>query len=177
MTQSFPPPAFDLPEALLSQGYSLRPETDADLPFLMQVYTSTRIDELTTVPWDDDQKRAFLIHQFGAQRTHYYAHFMDGGAFLIIERNGKPVGRLYLQEVVTRIHLIDIVMMPDQRNGGVGSAIIVALQDYARRRGKGVDNFVERYNPALNLYRRLGFEVVREEEVYLEMDWAPEGVS
>jgi ribosomal protein S18 acetylase RimI-like enzyme len=55
--------------------------------------------------------------------------------------------------------------------------LLTAVQDYARARGKGVDIFVERINPAKGLYDRLGFTVIREEDVYLEMDWAPDGVS
>ena len=49
--------------------------------------------------------------------------------------------------------------------------------DRARARGKGVGIFVERINPAKSLYDRLGFKVIREEDIYLEMDWAPDGVS
>ena len=34
---------------------------------------------------------------------------------------------------------------------------------------------VEKYNPALQLYRRLGFTDVADHEVYLEMEWRPQG--
>jgi len=176
MTDTHGPPAFVLPEALSSQGISLRRETDADLPFLMQVFASLRASELAMVPWPEDQKRAFLIHQFGAQRKHYYTYFPDT-AFDVIERYGKPIGRLYLDERETRLHVIDIALMPDSRGEGLGTALLTAIQDYARVRRKGVDIFVERINPAKSLYDRLGFEVIREEDIYLEMDWTPDGVS
>jgi ribosomal protein S18 acetylase RimI-like enzyme len=176
MTDTHGPPAFVLPEALLSRGLTLRRESDADLPFLMQVFAASRADELAIVPWTGDQKRGFLIHQFSAQRSHYYSHFPDT-AFDVIELNGKPIGRLYLDERETRVHVIDIALIPGSRDGGIGTAFLTAIQDYARARGKGVDIFVERMNPAKSLYDRLGFKVVREEDVYLEMDWAPDGVS
>jgi ribosomal protein S18 acetylase RimI-like enzyme len=176
MTDTHGPPAFVLPEALLSRGLTLRRETDADLTFLMQVFAASRADELALVPWTEEQKRGFLNHQFGAQRKHYYAYFPDT-AFDVIELNGKPIGRLYLDERETRVHVIDIALMPGSRDSGIGTALLIAIQDYARARGKGVDIFVERMNPAKSLYDRLGFKVVREEDVYLEMDWAPDGVS
>jgi ribosomal protein S18 acetylase RimI-like enzyme len=176
MTDTHGPPAFVLPEALLSRGLTLRRETDADLPFLMQLFAASRADELAMVPWTDDQKRAFLLQQFGAQRSHYYSYFPDT-AFDIIELDGKPIGRLYLDERRTRVHIVDIALIPGSRDGGVGTAFLAAIQDYARIRGKGVDIFVERMNPAKSLYDRLGFKVVREEDVYLEMDWVPDGVS
>jgi ribosomal protein S18 acetylase RimI-like enzyme len=176
MTDIDGPPAFALPEALLSRGLTLRPESDADLPFLMQVFATTRADELAMVPWSEEQKRAFLIQQFSAQRKHYYAYFPDT-AFDIVELDGKPIGRLYIDERETRVHVIDIVLMPGSRDGGIGTALLTAIQDHARARGKGVDIFVERINPAKSLYDRLGFKVIGEDDVYLEMDWVPEGVS
>jgi ribosomal protein S18 acetylase RimI-like enzyme len=176
MTETVGPPAFSLPEALLSKGFLLRPETDDDLPFLMQLFASTRADELAIVPWSEEQKRAFLIQQFGAQRKHYRS-FLADTSYDVLERDGVPVGRLYLNERRTRAHIVDIVLMPGSRGKGVGTAIITALQDYARARGKGVDIFVERNNPARSLYDRMAFKVIREEDIYLEMDWAPDGVS
>ena len=44
-------PAFALPAALLSQGFALRPETEADTVFLMRLYASTREEELAQAPW------------------------------------------------------------------------------------------------------------------------------
>jgi ribosomal protein S18 acetylase RimI-like enzyme len=170
------PPAFVLPEALQSTGLALRPETDEDLPFLMQVFASTRADELAIVPWTLEQKRAFLVHQFSAQRQHYRTYFPDA-AFDVLERNGSAIGRLYVDERQTRIHVIDIVLIPEVRSGGIGTAILSAIQDYAVTRAKGVDIFVERMNPAKALYDRMGFKVIREEEIYLEMDWTPDGVN
>lgn len=170
------PPAFVLPEALQSTGLALRSETDDDLPFLMRVYASTRADEMALVPWTLDQKQSFLVHQFGAQRYHYRTYFADA-AFDVIERNGRAIGRLYLDERQTRIHIVDIALMPEARGGGIGTALLAAIQDYAVTRRKGVDIFVERMNPARTLYDRMGFKVIREEEIYLEMDWTPDGVS
>lgn len=170
------PPAFILPEVLLSRGIALRPETDADLPFLLQVYAATRTEELALVPWSEEEKRAFLIQQFGAQRHHYYTYFPET-AFGVIEQEGRPIGRLYLHERQTRVSIIDIALLPGNRHGGIGSAIITALQEQAAARGKGLAIFVERNNPARMLYDRLGFTVISEGDVYWEMDWAPEGVS
>ena len=170
------PPAFALPEGLRSMGLALRPETDGDLPFLMQVFASTRADELALAPWTPDQKRAFLVHQFGAQRLHYRTYYPDA-SFGVLERHGSAIGRLYVDERQTRVHILDIALIPEARGGGIGTAILSAIQDHARIQGKGVDIFVERINPAKSLYDRMGFKVVREEEIYLEMDWTPNGVS
>lgn len=174
MTIPYTPPAFALPAALLSQGYTLRPETDDDIPFLTRLYGTTREQELAQVDWSPEQKRMFIEHQFNAQRLHYRTR-IDGVAFYVIEENAAPIGRLYLQERETRAHIVDIALMPDQCGKGLGSIILQGLIDTAASRGKGVGIFVEKYNPALRLYRRLGFTEIQDTDIYFEMEWVPEG--
>lgn len=170
MTISETPPAFELPAALLSQGYRLRPEADEDTPFLMALYASTREAELAPITgWSTEQKQAFLAQQFGAQR-HHYRTVLNGCVFEVIEHDGSPIGRLYLEERVTQVHIVDIALMPEWCGKGVGSLILNALIEVASARGKGVGIFVERYNPALRLYRRLGFTEICDTDVYLEME-------
>jgi ribosomal protein S18 acetylase RimI-like enzyme len=168
---------FDLPAALVAQGYSLRPETDADVPFAMRLYASTREEELAQVEWNAEQKSLFLAQQFTAQRHHYKTQ-MDC-AFALIEHHGAPVGRLYLEQRQTQLYIVDIALTPEARGQGVGGMIIEALIVTAAETRRGVGIFVEKYNPALRLYQRLGFTVIRELEIYLEMEktWQPIAVS
>lgn len=166
------PPAFDLPAALLAQGFALRPETDTDIPFLMQLYASTRAEELAQAPWTDDQKQGFLVQQFQAQRLHYRTT-IEGCAFHIIEQRGEPAGRLYLDVRQTQLHIVDIALAPQWRGKGAGTAILETLKSAGRAQGKGVGIFVEKFNPAMRLYRRLSFTDIADHGVYLEMEWLP----
>jgi ribosomal protein S18 acetylase RimI-like enzyme len=171
-----PSPAFTLPPALLRQGFALRPETDADTPFLLRLYASTRETEMAAVPWSAEQKQAFLTGQFRAQRQHYRAYF-PYCAFDVIEQRGEPAGRLYLQVRQTQLHIIDIALLPDWRRRGIGTAMLQALQKAGRETGKGVGIMVEKFNPAMRLYQRLGFAEVADHGVYLEMEWQPDGAQ
>lgn len=173
MTQDVTPPVFTMPAALLSQGYALRPESDDDLPFLAALFASTREDELAIVPWTAEQKQAFLDGQFRAQRHHYRTYNVDC-AFDVIERGGEPVGRLYLEALRRRLHIVDISLMPIARGRGLGTAILTALQDNGRATGRPVSIMVEKFNPAMRLYRRLGFTDVADHGVYQEMEWLPD---
>ncbi len=164
------PPAFTLPAALASQGLHLRPETDDDIPFLQRLYASTRAEELKVVPWSEEQKQAFLVDQFRAQRLHYRQHFKSC-AFDVIERCGQPAGRLYLEPRGSRLHVVDITLMPEWRGQGIGTAILRALQESARAQGLRVGIMVEVFNPARRLYDRLGFVETANHGVYLEMEW------
>jgi GNAT superfamily N-acetyltransferase len=174
MMNTHSPPAFDLPPALLSHGFRLRQETDDDTPFLIQLYASTREAELVPVPWPPVMKQAFLADQFRAQR-HHYRTYIDGCRFEIIEHNGQPIGRLYLDRRQTCVHVVDIALMPAWRGQGIGTAIFEALQAWARAGDIGVGIFVEKFSPALRLYRRLGFTGVADQDIVLEMEWWPAG--
>jgi ribosomal protein S18 acetylase RimI-like enzyme len=168
------PSAFKLPAAALLQGYALRPETEDDIPFLMRLFASTREDELAQVlDWTAEQKRAFLVNQFQAQRSHYRTYIAEC-AFDILEHRGVQAGRLYLDVRASRLHIVDISLLPAWRGKGIGTAILEALMMAARASGRGVDIFVEKFNPALRLYRRLGFTDAADHGVYLEMEWLPE---
>lgn len=172
MTSLQAPPAFTLPAALLSQGFALRPETEADIPFLMRLYASTREQELAPVPWSAEQKAAFLAQQFDAQRRHYRAY--TDCAFDVIEHNGEPAGRLYLRAQPSRLHVVDVALLPPWRGRGFGTTLFESLQAVGRTSGRSVTTFVEKFNPARRLYSRLGFAEIADNGVYLELEWRPD---
>jgi GNAT superfamily N-acetyltransferase len=161
-----------LPATLAERGVRLRGETDADRPFLEELYVASRWEELEVTNWPDEQKRAFLVSQFAFQRHHYTTHYYDSD-FAIVECDGDPIGRLYLFRGKFDVRIVDIMLLPESRNAGLGGALLLAIQDEARSDGRTVSIHVERFNPALSLYQRLGFQPVSEDEVYRLMEWAP----
>ena len=104
----------------------LRPQTDADRDFLEALYGSTRADELALVPWTDAEKAAFIAMQFHAQSDHYAKHYYDAD-FLVIERDGTPIGRLYLYRGETDIRIVDIALVPAARGGGLGTHLLTEI--------------------------------------------------
>lgn len=159
---------FAMPRDLAVRGFSARAEDESDLAFLAALYASTRADEVAPLGWDAAQAATFLRQQYDAQRGHYRAHYPDA-AFLVIERDGVPVGRLYLQRRGDTLRILDISLLPDLRGRGVGTALLDAVIAQADAAACHVDLFVERFNPALRLYRRLGFVAIGDTGVYLEM--------
>lgn len=153
-------------------GMTFRPMTDEDLPFLAALYASTRQDELSPLPWSAEQKAGFLKMQFEAQHSHYREHYPDA-LWLVVEQAEAPVGRLYLEYWPTEHRIIDIALMPETRGRGMGAALLRDLMDGAAEAGKSVGIHVEKANPAMRLYRRLGFERVEDKGVYDLMRWQP----
>ncbi|WP_019962358.1 GNAT family N-acetyltransferase [Woodsholea maritima] len=145
----------------------------ADLPFLEQLYRSTREGELAMTPWSEDQKANFIAMQFRAQHEHYQAHYPDA-LWLIIERNMKAIGRLYIEAWPEEHRIIDIALMPEARGLGMGEAILRDLISDAEAQGKSVGIHVEKNNPAMTLYKRLGFEKTEDKGVYDLMHKSPE---
>lgn len=170
------PPTFELPATLLSQGFSLRPETDDDLPFLIRLYASTREAELAITGWSLEEKQAFVLNQFQAQRHHYRTYIPDC-RFDVLECQGEPFGRLYLAPGPTRLNIVDIALLPEWCGRGIGTSILHAVMETAEQSGCGVVIFVEKYNPALRLYRRLSFAEVQDVGMHFEMEWTPAGAS
>ena len=144
--------------------------TDDDGPFLLRLYASTRADELAIVPWSDEQKAGFLDMQVRAQHEHYQRHNPDAD-WLLIERAGEAVGRLYLERRQGEHHIIDIALLPERRGQGYGTALLADLLDEAAAAGKPMTIHVEKFNPARRLYDRLGFVSVEDQGVYDLMRW------
>lgn len=163
--------AVTLPASLRDQGFALRAETEADLPFLRRLYVSTRWQELApVVDWTDAQKVAFLDSQFAAQRHHYrtcYASTFWG----VLERAGTPAGRLYLDRQATTLLIVDVSLLPDWRGRGIGTALLHAVAVEAHPAGRSVTISVEKFNPAQRLYRRLGFRETADDGMYWAMEW------
>jgi GNAT superfamily N-acetyltransferase len=162
----------------LPAGVALRPIVDADLPFLGELYASTRWDELAPVPWSDDAKRAFLLQQHSLQHRHYQTHYA-GAEFLLLEAGGCPIGRIYVHRSSCELCLVDISLLPPHRGRGLGTVLIGELVAEADVAGLPVTLHVERDNPAQRLYARYRFRLDEEGEIYqkLRRDPCPPSVQ
>ena len=147
----------------------LREATLEDEPFLLEVYASTRLEELAGVGWDDNQKQAFIRMQFLARERCYPR--ADNRIILL---NGRPVGRMLVDKTEASILLRDIALLTEYRNAGIGSRLIQDLMKEATAAGKPVELHVVATSPAVRLYERLGFRRSSDETAaYLEMKWVP----
>ena len=149
----------------MDRTVSLRPITAEDEEFLYHVYSSTREEELVAVGWDESERETFLRMQFSAQHTFYMDRFKQA-AYDVIMLDGEPVGRLYVDRRDDEIRIIDIALLTEHRRKGIGSRLLKAILAEADTAGLPVRIHVERYNPALSLYHRLGFSEIGDQGVY-----------
>ena len=155
---------------------TLRPIAPGDEMLLYTIYASTREAELALTDWTDEQKAAFIQMQFAAQHSHYQEYYPNA-AFLVILGDEQPVGRLYVDRWADQIRVVDIAVLPQYRNVGIGTALLKGLMAQATEAGLPLTIHVEQYNPALRLYERLGFTRIGERGVYFLMEWRPTGAE
>ncbi len=150
----------------------LRPSVIADEDLLLALYTSSRLDEMAQFGWDQLMRDAFIKMQFTAQRQHY-AMAYPGSYNQIVLLAEKPIGRMLVDKSGLDFVLVDIVLLPEFQNAGIGGRLIKELLRDAASLSKSVRLHVVKNNPAARLYGRLGFSPVRDDGVYFEMLWLP----
>ncbi len=157
---------------LSSRSISLRPVEADDNSLLLEIYRSTRADELALVSWwTDEQKDAFVQMQSDAQHAHYRNTFPQA-EYLVVLLEHRAVGRLYLAELESELRILDLTLLPEERNSGVGSHLLQQLLEQSRSKRKPLSLHVESFNPSLRLLERLGFSKVSENGIYFLMQHA-----
>ncbi len=72
------------------------------------------------------------------------------------------------------MRLVDIAILPEWRNRGVGTAFLRELIAESEYTGRPLKLQVAKGNPAARLYERLGFSKVSEDQVYIQMEQNPD---
>ena len=152
----------------------LRPIQPEDEAFLLHLCGTTRTRELDGTDLTAAERAAFIRQQFQAQTAYYLRHYPRAD-FLVILHEGAPIGRISVDRRPAEIRLMDIALLPEWRNRGLGGRLTRNLQEEARRAGQKVTLYVEVNNPdALRFYQRLGFTGVEDIQTHLFMSWSPE---
>ena len=156
---------------------SLRPVTGDDQEFLLSVYAGTREQELAQVQWEAGQKEAFVRWQFEMQQKEYQTRFPDA-RYDVILVDGVPAGRIWVGADEKQIRLLDIAVMAQFQNRGVGTVLLRQLMDEATRANKPLRHMVFVLNDnAHRFYERLGFTVIEDLGGYKHMEWLPGGIA
>ena len=150
----------------------LRPAVAEDNAFLLQVYQSTRGDDLRGLGWDEERINEFLSMQYQAQQKFFQTDYQQA-ADEIIMYDGECAGRLIVERRDHEVRFIDLALLPRYQNRGVGSFLIRQLQNQSRAEGKPLRLQVIRFNRAVHLLERLGFERTSETGTHFQMEWTP----
>jgi GNAT superfamily N-acetyltransferase len=159
------------PSEDLGPTVTLCPVTPEDDEFLLAVYTSTRADELAQVIWQPGQKESFVSWQFKLQRAEYDARYPNARYDIILVDN-QPAGRIWVGVDDTEIRLLDIGLLQEFQNRGVGTILLKRLIAEAVEAGKPLRHMVfVLNNNAYRFYERLGFVTFEDNGGYKHMEW------
>jgi GNAT superfamily N-acetyltransferase len=162
-----------LSDPQLSQDrITTRPETAEDETFLRRLNIAVRWNEFAALPIPPAEKVALLQQQYDARRTGYRGEFPDAD-FHVVERDGVPVGRFYVDRRPDMHHLVDIAILPDHTGQGIGTALLEKMLAEAARAGVGAILRVDHFNPAKRLYLRAGFVEIEDLGLDAQMRWTP----
>lgn len=151
----------------------LTPVTASDNSLLFEIYVSARAEELKFAPWSEEVKHAFLESQFQAQTQYYFSNY-PAGFFDLIEFENRKVGRLYKASLDDEIRIIDITLLPEFRNRGIGTLLLSDILQTGHEQKKAVRIYLETYNPSQKLFSRLGFQTIANDGVYVLWEKTPE---
>jgi ribosomal protein S18 acetylase RimI-like enzyme len=159
---------------LIAPGIALRPETEADEPFLRRLFIANRRAEFAALRMGEAELDAFLGTQFDLQTRHFRTVFRDAD-WSIVERKRVAIGRLYVSRGMQARELFDIALLPQWSGQGIGGKLIDHVLREARAAGRAVALQVRPDNPARLLYARKGFAETGFDGSNISMKWTPPG--
>ncbi len=154
------------PDAASAGRLKLRPQTSGDAAFLRLLFGEARSAEMAQAAWPKAMAAAFLDDQFRLQSAHH-ARAFPGADLRIVERGGRPVGRLAVAWGGESVHVIDIALRAGVQGRGIGTALL--RQVIAAAGARTVTLQVVRGARAAGLYARLGFIACGPAGAYHEM--------
>lgn len=141
-----------------------------DETFIFQLYASRWVEHLENWDWELEQKEKFLRLQFQAQQHSYQIQFPHREHRIVLRAN-EPIGNILIINNADYICLADIALLPCYRNQGIGTLLIRNLLTEAGNSRKPVHLQVEKLNPAIHLYERLGFLKIKNTGTHFVMEW------
>jgi ribosomal protein S18 acetylase RimI-like enzyme len=140
----------------------LRAYRKEDFDFARQLYFETMrwaIERL--FGWDQARQEATFAGWFNADEVN------------IIVANEIDVGWIQQREDGGAIFLGSIYVVPEMQRKGIGTRVIQSLLALGRQRSQPVALAVMKINPAIALYKRLGFRITDEDEYKFYMKAGP----
>lgn len=139
--------------------YSLRQATEADYDFLYDLHKTT-MREYVEATWGWNE----------AWQQEYFARKWDPAKRLIIRVDGADAGVLVVEQRADEYYLALIELLPGYQGRGVGTAVITDCLLEAQHLGLPATLHVLKTDTrAIQLYQRLGFTIVAEEEIRYKM--------
>lgn len=148
---------------------TLRPVGADDETFLFDLFCGEQALRFAALDLSTEQKDQLLRLQFLARDRQYRAQY-PAADFDLVLHNANPIGNFFVQRGPDEFVLIDITLLPEQRNSGIGTDLVRDLIEVAKAAGKPLHAHVLKDNPAWQLWQRLGFCHVHDDGIYRRIE-------
>lgn len=135
-------------------SYSLRSATENDQAFKFEAFKVTMREYVEWAwGWDEEFQSQGFWNNLSVEK------------FKVVCLDQQPVGALYIEENDQHHWVRTIFLKPEYQGMGIGSSLLQNAASRAKDAGKPLVLKVIKINPAKQLYERLGFQVVKEDDV------------
>jgi ribosomal protein S18 acetylase RimI-like enzyme len=120
----------------------------------------------------------YMLDLFYSEQTLLENLNQKGHRFLLVNEGEVCLGfasyeHNYLNQSCTRLH--KIYLLPEAQGKGAGKLLIGAVENLAKEnQSTTVSLNVNKFNKAISFYKKIGFEVVSEEEILLDYGYKME---
>jgi ribosomal protein S18 acetylase RimI-like enzyme len=149
----------------------LKERTENDSEFFMELFGEIKSSELHLETWPEPVKKQMIMMQYNAFMQTVITEFPYNYDYLILFKSNKA-GRLQLDKNDNGFRIINISLLSEFRNNGIGTAIIQDIIYEANSKKIPVFLDVDRINPAFNLYQRFGFKIINQDEIRFSMKYS-----
>jgi len=156
------------------RAIEMRAAENADQAFMEQLYALTRGDAAHMEGCDPSTGALLLSIQYRARQGHFEKLYPYADLAIITEHE-LPIGRLYVNYSHDEIRIIDMNLLPECRNRGIGLGLLRSLQAQGVRMRVPVRVDVMLGSPALRLLHRCGFVSQGANGIYNAMSWQAPG--
>jgi ribosomal protein S18 acetylase RimI-like enzyme len=151
----------------------LRPVRNDEEDFWREVFCDSVSDHFSSLEMTENDLDNLLEMQFQAQNLDYRTNYPNASNDVILFNETKA-GRVIHSTEHGDLHLIDLAVLSEFRNLGIGTKILKWLFGKSLRTRLPIRFYVEKMNPAFRLYEKLGFKVVTDVTSHFQMEWRPE---
>lgn len=154
----------------ITDEITLRPRHANEENFWREVFYDAVREHFASLNLPENELKNLLEFQFQAQTIDYGKNYPQASNDVIMYKN-VPAGRVIISTEHGDLHLIDIAVLSEFRNRGIGTKILQWLFEKSRQTKLPIRFYVEKINPAFRLYERLGFKIVADVTSHFQMEW------
>jgi ribosomal protein S18 acetylase RimI-like enzyme len=138
------------------------PADESHYEFIYRVKKEANGEYITRVwGWDEAKQREFFAEDWQKLKPS------------VILYNNVPIGTICISNDNESLQIARFYILPEYQNQGIGSYLVKRLLEKADKQNLIAKLCVLKINPAISLYRRLGYEIINEDEIMYHMERKP----